>query len=150
MNTKTFILGAISIFAWISLDQSSAATVPAGTTLVVRTLQAISSVDAPGTRFSAQLENSVTVNGKVVLPAGTKLSGKVETSRRTATSSQRLTVNITDAQVGGRTVPIKTAGAYQLANTSFKTRRGVSVSSASYHVAAGRKIEFRLAQPLNL
>jgi len=150
MKTKTFILGAISIFAWISLDQSSAATVPAGTTLVVRTLQAISSTDAPGTRFTAQLANSVTVNGKVALPAGAKLSGKVETSRRTAASSQRLTVNITDAQVDGRTVPIKTTGAYQLDNTGFKTRSGASVSRASYHVAAGRKIEFRLAQPLNL
>lgn len=128
---------------------SAAATVPAGTTLIVQTLDAISSVDAPGTRFAAQLANNVTVNGKVLLPAGTKLSGKIETSRRMASSSQRLTVNLTEVQVGGRTVPIKTAGARPL-NNDLKTRRGIAVSRAAYTVAASKRIEFRLAQPFNI
>ena len=81
MKTKTFYLATIATFVWIILGQSYAATIPAGTTLVVRTLQAISAIDQPGTPFTAQLENNVTANGKVVLPAGTKLSGKVETAK---------------------------------------------------------------------
>jgi hypothetical protein len=82
---------------------SFGATIPAGSFLVVRTLQAISSIDAPGTRFPAQLDKDVVVNGKVVLPVGTKVSGRVATSKRTHTSSQRLT----DVEVGGRSLLIK-------------------------------------------
>jgi len=148
MKTKTFSLLAITIFAWITLGQSNAATIPAGTTLVVRTLEPISS-DAPrGRQFLAQLETSVTVNGKVLLPAGTKVLGRVETSRRMATTSHPLTVNLTDVQLGGRNVPVKTTGACQLVN--WTTARGVAVSNQSYVVASGRKMEFRLAHSLHL
>jgi hypothetical protein len=149
MKTTTLYLATITAFVWISFGQSSAATIPAGATLVVQTLDPISSVDAPGRRFRAQLATDVTVNGKVVLPSGTKVSGKVETSRRTTMASQQLTVNITDVELAGRTVSVKTAGAHQLSN-GLKTRRGVSVSRHSYVVAAGRKIDFKLAAPLNL
>ena len=150
MKTKTFYLAAIATFVWIVLGQSYAATVPAGTTLVVRTLQAISAIDRPGTPFTAELENNVTANGKVVLPVGTKLSGKVETGKRTTTSTEQLTVNLTSVQFGGRAVPIKTTGAHQLDATSHQTRRGTSVSRAAYTVPSGRKMHFRLAESLNL
>ena len=117
MKTKTFVFAGLSLLAW----DLPAATVPAGTILVVQTLDAVSSTDAPGTRFSAQLVNNVAVNEKAVLPAGTKLSGKIETSRRMVSSSQRLTVNLTDVKAGGRAVSIKTTGARELSN-DFKTR----------------------------
>ena len=61
MKTKTFYLAVIATFVWIFLGQSNAATIPAGTTLVVRTLQAISSIDPPGMRFAAELQNSLAV-----------------------------------------------------------------------------------------
>ena len=127
MKTKILILVGLAMLAWLVPQDSSAATVPAGTILIVQTLNAVSSTDAPGTRFAAQLANSVTVNGKVILPSGTKLSGKIETSKRLVSSSQRLTVNLTDVQVGGRAVSIKTTGARPLSN-DFKTRRGVDGS----------------------
>ena len=136
--------------AFLTVDRSFGVTIPAGTPLVVRTLHGIASIDAPGTRFPAQLEKDVVVNGKVVLPVGTKVSGQIATSKRTHASSQRLSVNITSVQVGGRSLPIKTAGAIGLEQSDLKTRRGVSVSKYSYQVPSGRKIEFRLAQPLNL
>ena len=104
----------------------------------------------PRDAFSRALDKDVVVNGKVVLPVGTKVSGQVATSKRTHTSSQRLSVNITDVQVGGRSLPIKTAGAIGPEQSTHKTRRGVSVSTYSYQVPSGRRIEFRLAQPLNL
>ena len=149
MKAKILILAGLAMLAWLVPQDSPAATVPAGTILVVQTLDAVSSTDAPGTRFAAQLANNVAVNGKVILPAGTKLSGKIETSRRMVSSSQRLTVNLTDVQVGGRAVSIKTTGARELSN-DFKTKRGIGVSRAAYTVPAGKRIEFQLAQPLNL
>jgi hypothetical protein len=150
MKRRTLIWIGMASIAFLTVDTSFGVTIPAGTPLVVRTLHGISSIDAPGTRFPAQLTKDVVVNGKVVLPVGTKVSGQVATSKRTHTSSQRLSVNITDVQVGGRSLPIKTAGAVDLENNAYQTRRGVSVSKSSYQVPSGRKIEFRLAQPLNL
>jgi hypothetical protein len=58
--------------AWFIPSWSFAATIPAGTTLLVRTNQTISSNDPVGKTFSAQLANDVVVAGKVVLRAGTK------------------------------------------------------------------------------
>ena len=148
MKAKIFILAGLATLAWLVPQHSPAATVPAGTTLIVQTLDAVSSTDAPGTRFAAQLANNVAVNGKVILPAGTKISGKIETSRRMVSSPQRLTVNLTEVQMGGRAVPIRTTGARPLSN-EYKTKRGIEVSRASYTVPAGKRIEFQLAQPLS-
>lgn len=148
MKTKILIPVGLAMVVWLVPQDSPSATVPAGTTLVVQTLGAVSSTDAPGTRFAAQLANNVAVNGKVILPAGTKVSGKVETSRQMVSSTQRLTVNLTDVQAGGRVVPIKTTGARPLSN-DFKTKRGIAVSRAAYTVPAGKRIEFQLAQPLS-
>jgi len=149
MKTKTLVLVGLAMLAWLVPQDSPAATVPASTILIVQTLNAVSSTDAAGTHFGAQLANNVAINGKVILPAGTKLSGKIETSRRMASSTQRLTVDLTAVQVGGHAVPIKTTGARELSN-DFQTKRGVSVSRAAYTVPAGKRIEFQLAQPLNL
>ena len=149
MKTKILILAGLSLLPCLVPQDSSAATVPAGTILVVQTLDAVSSTDAPGTRFSAQLANNIAINGKVILPAGTKLLGKVETSRRMVSSTQRLTVNLTDVHVGGGIVSIKTTGARELSN-DFKTKRGIGVSRGAYTVPAGARIQFQLAQPLNL
>lgn len=147
---KTNILFLIGLPTLISLvpQDSPAATVPAGTTLIVRTLEAVTSTDTPGTRFAAQLANNVAVKGKVLLPAGTKVTGKIATSRRIVSSSERLTVDLIEVQAGGRAMPIKTTGARPLSN-DYQTKGGTSISRAGYKVIAGKQIEFQLAQPLN-
>jgi len=149
MTKKTFILTAIASCVWIAT--SFAATIPAGTTLVVRTVDNISSHDRVGKTFTAKLDQDVAVNGKAVLPAGTKVFGRVETSRGNRRSSNPLTVNLTSISIGGRTIPIKTDGAFQLEakpNTARQLRTGVSVGP--FRVAPGTKMQFRLAQPLNV
>ena len=137
------------VLALLAATLVSGATIPAGTTLVVTTLETITSVDTIGTRVPMQLENNVSVGGKVVLPAGTRLMGKVTSSRKMVSSNQRLKVDATELMVGGRHVPIKTTGASQLDNTRFKTRNDVSVSRAGYSVPRGRVIEYQLAQPVS-
>src|SRR3977135_1741683 len=147
MKTKLLILAWLAMLARGLAHSPPAATVPAGTILVAQTLNAVSSTDAPGTRFAAQPANNVALNEKVILSAGAKFSGKIETSRRMMRSSQRLTVNLTEGQVSGRAAPIKTTGARSLSNDS-KTKRGIDVSRGAYTVAAGKSIEFQLVQPL--
>jgi hypothetical protein len=150
--TASIRLAAAGI-ACLAVQASFAVTIPADTTLVVRTLHNISAVDAPGRAVAMQLDKDVVVNGKVALPGGTKISGRVETSKRsrTLTRSQNLTVNITDAQVHGRTVAIKTTGAVALENPYARTtHRGAQISTYSYQVPVGTKLQFRLAQPLEI
>jgi hypothetical protein len=149
----TFIRLAVASIACLATQASFAVTIPAGTTLVVRTLHNISAVDAPGKEVAMELDKDVVVNGKVALPAGTKISGRIQTSKRTGSAmrSPKLTVNITDAQVHGRSVAIKTTGAAELENPFARTtRHGVQVSTHHYQVPLRTKVQFRLAQPLDV
>ena len=148
---STFIRLVATGIACLTMQAALAVTIPSGTTLVVRTLQGIASGDMAGTSVRMQLDNDIVVKGTVALPAGTKISGRVESSKRGLTRDQKLTVNITEAQVHGRTVPIKTTGAVELQNPFARTtQRGVQVSKYSYQVPAGTKIQFRLAEPLQI
>ena len=147
--TKTLL--SISICVWITAAFLSAATVPAGTTLLVRTGATISSRDRVGKTFVTQLDQNVAVQGKTLLPAGTKVLARVETSQADSRRPDPLSVNLTSISIGGKTVPIKTDGASQLEakpRTTQQMRHGVSVGS--FTVPAGAKMQFRLAQPLNL
>ena len=71
------LLSVLAILAFaLSAPQLLAATIPAGTTLVVETLDTISSQDRVGKKFAAQLYRDVVVNGTVLLGAGMKLSAR--------------------------------------------------------------------------
>jgi hypothetical protein len=150
-RTVTYLLiGAASVSA-LTTSASFGATIPAGTTLMVRTLNDISSVSIPGTPVRAGLVKAVTVNGKTLLPPGTKFSGEVVTSKRTTMSKQKLTVSIDAVKLGGHSLPIKTTGAYQVEDAVWKTRRrNISITTQGYPVPAGLTMQFKLAQPLQL
>lgn len=135
------------LVGWAS--QARGATIPAGTILTVYTLQSVSSIDAPGTPVKAQLLQPLAVNGKVILPAGTYFTGKIVTSRRLISSSDRLTVDLTGIRIGGRDVPIATTGPRLLAN-NFRASGEVKVSRAWDTIAAGKRLQFQLARPVAL
>jgi hypothetical protein len=154
MTKKTFILIAITGCVSIATQfSSSAATIPAGTNLVVRTRDAISSHDRVGRTFTAQLDQDVAVKNNVVLKAGTKVLGKIEASRGSSRNSNPLTLNLTGVVSNGRTVPIKTVSGVQPASSAktmgqVQVRHGVSVGS--FNVPVGTKMQFQIAQPINL
>ena len=147
--SKTFL--SISMCVWLTAPFLSAATVPAGTTLVVRTGATISSRDRVGRTVVTQLDQNVAVQGKTLLPAGTKVLAKVETSQADSRRPDPLTVNLTSVSIAGQTVTIKTDGAFQVEakpRTARQMRTGVSVGS--FTVPSGTKMQFRLAEPLHL
>jgi hypothetical protein len=149
MTKKTLMIIAIASCLWVA--NSWAATIPVGTTLVVRTLNSIHSTDRVGRTFKAQLDQGVTVNGRVVLPKGTNVLGKVEASQVNPRNSQPLTLNITDVVIGGRKLPIKTSGGFVIENKAkvgAAKARGISVGS--YVAPHGIRMEFRLARSLNV
>src|SRR5258708_29450423 len=111
MKITTPLLLFVGPFAWFAVDNALATTVPAGTSLVVKTLDTISSSETRGKKFPTVLLHDVAVKGRVVLPAGTKVTAKIVTSKRMSSSAERLTVNLTDVMVGGHAIPLRTTGA---------------------------------------
>ena len=145
MNTKFFVL--ILIYLALAMQQSAfAATVPAGTTLVVRTNVPISTHAKPGAHFTGTLDKSV--GG---LPAGTPVTGLIQTSRgsRSTTSSSPLTLVLTGVSANGKTVSIKTSPLQPKAPKTTSTKRG-NFSFGEDTFTAGTKLEFHLSQPANL
>jgi hypothetical protein len=145
MNRTTLIAIALLISA---ASFSVAATIPAGTLLVARTVEPVSSHERVGTRFKAELEQGVVINGKALLPAGTQVTGVVVTSLGSRPTSSALTVNLQAISINGRSVPVHTTGAYRLERS--KTKRGVSVSGREWNFPYRTRIAFQLAQPINL
>ena len=149
MTKKLFALVAAA--SCVSVGSSFAATIPAGTTLVVRTLNSIQSTDRVGRTFTAQLDQAVAVNGKAVLPAGTKFDGKIESSQANPFRSGPLVLNLTDIVVNGRTIPIRTVSGFEVQNIARRAgarARGISVGP--FVAPHGTRLQFRLAQPVNL
>jgi hypothetical protein len=147
MNRKIPV--AVAVAVWISAASfSAAATIPAGTPLVARTVEPVSSHERVGTQFKAELEQDVVIKGTVLLRTGTPVTGVVVTSLGTRPSSSALTVNLKAISVNGRSVPVHTTGAYRLERS--KTKRGISVSGREWNFPYRTRIAFQLAQPINL
>jgi hypothetical protein len=148
MKKRSILLAsAVLIFLF---EYSPAATIPAGARLTVRTTEAVSSNDRVGRIFTARLDQDVVVKGNVVLRAGTKVFGRIETSGAKHRRSVPLSLNLTSMVVGEKKVSIKTAGAFHPAEkgtVTRETRRGIALGH--YNVLTGTKMEFRLAQPVN-
>ena len=139
----------VAIAVWVSAASFSvAATIPAGTPLVARTVEPVSDHARLNTPFKAELEQDVVLKGKVLLRAGTPVIGVVESSLGTRPSSSALKVNLKAISINGHSVPVHTTGAYQL--DRFKTKRGISVSGRDWNFPYGTRLAFKLAQPLNL
>jgi hypothetical protein len=140
---------AATLIAISIVQQAAAATVPAGTQVVVQTTATITSVDATGTKVHGVLARPLSSNGRVAVPAGAKVLGRVVTSRRLHSNHQdRLTVDITEIFFNGRAHRIRTTGAFFVDNLNWKTNSGMTVTRAGYAVRAGRTLHFQLAEPL--
>jgi len=138
-----------TIIALSIVREAAAATLPAGTQVVVKTTATITSVDARGTRVHAVLARPLSANGRVAVPAGATVLGRVVTSRRQYSATRdRLTVDITEISFNGRTHPIRTTGPALVENLNMVTRTGSTVTRGGYAVRAGRQLHFQLAEPL--
>lgn len=127
---------------------ASAATIPAGATLVVRINETLSSDDQRGTPFQAELAQDVAVDGRVLLRAGTKVRGQVESGRMLAFSP--VVLNVKQLVTRGGAIPIKTTGGFRADGNLFHTRRGVGVGRGGFfQIPAGTIMRFQLARPIN-
>jgi len=85
--------------------------VPVGKALTVRLAQAVGSkISEPGQRFSATIARDVVVNGQVVIPAGTAVSGTVVDARPLGhfAGGARLQLKLTSVKLNGANEAIRT------------------------------------------
>src|SRR5262252_5333471 len=81
MNETKFIAVIAAISACVAAPSLSAATIPSGTALTVKTTSQISERDPVGRTFTGQVAQDVVVKGATVLKAGTAVTGKITASR---------------------------------------------------------------------
>jgi hypothetical protein len=106
------------------MPQQKMITVPAGTTILVRMLDTVdSSKNPPGSRFTATLETNLVVNGKVIVPKGNTVYGRLAESKQAgrATGSSELQLELTDIVVHGTAHPLLTSD-YQVKGSSSGKR----------------------------
>ncbi len=136
-----------SVLAREAANPSSYVTIPAGTRISVRTIDAIDSAkNHVGDRFQASLEGPLIVDDNVVAAKGADVYGRLEESKETGTFTGRseLKVALTAIVVDGKTVPLVT-GDYELtgkskgASTAKRTLGGAAIGSIIGAIAGGGK-----------
>jgi hypothetical protein len=112
----------------------SSLTIPAGTRISVRTMDAIDSAySLVGDRFQASLEEPLTLEGNVVVARDALVFGRLTQSKEsgTFTGRSRLRLELTGIVVNGKTVPVVT-GEYEANGNS----RGASTAKRAIGGAA--------------
>ena len=147
--TKSISIIAV-ISACVAASPLNAATIPAGTTLTVSTVSAFSSKTVVGRSFEAKLAQDVSINGRVLLKAGSKAFGKIATSRYNPRKNEPLTVELTSVSLNGRNVAVKT-NAFQPGSPTVTARQArYGHTAGTLVVNPGTLMQFQLLQPVTL
>lgn len=122
-------------------------SVPAGTRLLIRTIDPIDSAkQKTGYRFTASLETNLQVGGTVVAPRGSTVYGRLaqaSSAGRMAGSSE-LTLELTDLVINGTAYPLLTStyeikGKGEGGNTAKKVIGGAGLGALIGGLAGGGK-----------
>jgi len=148
-QTKIILLIAV-ICGCIAVSSTNAATLPAGTTITVSTVSAFSSKTVVGRTFEGKLAQDVSVNGRVLLKAGSKAFGKIASSRYNPRKNDPLTVELTSVSVNGRNVAVKT-NAFQPGSPPTTARQAqYGHTAGTLVINPGTVMQFQLLQPVTL
>jgi len=122
-------------------------SVPAGTRILVRTIDPIdSSKQKTGDRFTGTLETNLVANDEVVAPWGTKVYGRLAqaSSAGRMSGSSQLTLELTDIVIGGTAYPLLTStfeikGQGEGSKTAKKVVGGAGLGALIGGIAGGGK-----------
>ncbi len=98
-------------------------TIPAGTALEIRMQTSLSSVSASlGERFDALLEEPLVINGQLVAPRGSDVTGRVVAVRRSGRlhNPGYLRITLISLNLRGQTMPLHTSSVFVQANSHKK------------------------------
>lgn len=162
MNTKmrtkffwssTAILGlvllssSLSAFPGANPQGKKRITVPAGTRILIRTVDSIdSSKQKAGYRFTATLETNLTADDEVIAPRGTTVYGRLAQASSSGRfkGSSELTLELTDILIRGTAYPLLTStyevkGKGEGGNTTKKVLGGAGLGALIGGLAGGGK-----------
>ena len=140
--------GAVALSAGPAAAQSQRTiTVPAGTRILVRTIDSIdSSKQKAGFRFQATLETNLQAEGKVVAPRGTTVYGRLAQAKSAGRmkGSSELSLELTDIVLNGNAYPLLTStydvkGKGEGSNTTKKVLGGAGLGALIGGIAGGGK-----------
>ena len=122
-------------------------TVPAGTRILIRTVDSIdSSKQKTGYRFTASLETNLQVENTVVAPRGSTVYGRLAqaSSAGRMSGSSELTLELTDIVINGTAYPLLTStyevkGKGEGGNTAKKVIGGAGLGALIGGIAGGGK-----------
>jgi len=114
-------------------------TLPAGTTLLVRLMDPVSSQSPAGTKFSTRLEYDLMAGNAVAAKAGTVIYGQVasSTQARRAVGKSTLDLRLNQIAAGGTPVPIMSSGYQQAGEASIKKAARGAAAGAAVGAIAG-------------
>lgn len=114
---RNFVVGLAALMmgmmaTCIAAQNQKKVTVPAGTRILIRTVDPIdSSKQKTGYRFTASLETNLQVDDTVVAPRGATLYGRLAqaSSAGKMSGSSQLTLELTDIVINGTSYPLLTS-----------------------------------------
>jgi hypothetical protein len=143
---STILLVSIAMTAGSAVAQKKI-TVPAGTRILIRTVDSIdSSKQKTGFRFTASLETNLQVDNTVVAPRGSTVYGRLAqaSSAGRMSGSSDLTLELTDLVINGTAYPLMTStyevkGKGEGGNTAKKVVGGAGLGALIGGIAGGGK-----------
>jgi hypothetical protein len=138
------------ICACVAASSVNAATIPAGTTLTVSTVSLVTSQGVVGRSFEAKLAQDVSAKGNVLLKAGTRVFGKIASSRANPRKSEPLSVELASLEVNGRRIPVKTNSMEPHGPPQTARQAHYGHTAGTTVVNPGTRLQFQLLQPVTL
>ena len=148
MTRKLLLL--LAIVTVYPVANSFAASIPAGTTLTVTTVSPITSKDVVGRSFEAKIAQDVSIKGNILLKAGTKVFGKIKSSRYNPRRNEPLTVELSSVSVNGRNVAVKTNSVEPSSPVRTARQAQYGHTAGTLTVTPGTKMQFQLLQSVTL
>ena len=144
---QTKVIALISIiYTFAAGASANAATIPAGTNLMVSTVSLVTSQSVVGRSFEAKLAQNVSVKGNVVLKAGTKVFGKIASSRANPRKSEPLSLELASIEVNGRRIPVKTNSMEPHGPPQTARQAQYGHTAGTTVVNPGTRLQFQLLQ----
>ena len=131
--------------------------IPAGTEVTVRLQSALSSANSrAGDSFQALLVEPMVVAGKMVVPPGTAVAGSVVAGKSSAGLNDPgyLRVTLASLALNGKRIPLETSSIFAKGGSGEKRSAAAELAidpgQGDVKFSTGRRLTFRLVQPLHL
>ena len=147
VRAATLLVGLATAMATLTAAAQYKVTVPAGTRILIRTIDSIdSSQQKAGYRFNATLETSLQADNMTVAPRGTRVYGVLASASSAGRmkGSSELGLELTDIVINGTSYPLLTSsyeieGKGEGGNTAKKVIGGAGLGALIGGIAGGGK-----------